>query len=615
METLRSSLILSFYKNLLQDFVVLFPEDSLEYEFNFIEERSKDLLSLVKLFSKLGKNIESSLISLQKLEVPDGIPVADGSQLPRFLYAQFCTLFHEDGVPLYALEGLSDLDREVAKHSAICVLTLRQFFLAFSKAEDIDCERSEEEEVGDFLNRVTTIPKITCNNVVLSVARHLLEEVLGDGQGGLCAELAQWESNPFGVHGPGAVAAGEKGKDKYDFSVPIGFDIQLFVPELLNPKAYLPCEEEHRNDVVSRLAVVPKDFRGHRLICIEPKEAMWAQQGLMRVLYERVSSHPLTRRSISFKSQEKSFFLSKSYRFSTIDLKDASDRVSKTLCRLLFNKKVYRLLTRYRSRQIEAYSGYRTTYETMFTMGNALCFPIETLVFWAISVAAMYVQRCVMQGYDPARMYFTFRYPYSPEGEMDYQIVSYQFGKRNTPFASVYSRVFGDDIIVPRIYYECVTGALESCGFVVNRSKSCDNTLVRESCGSWWYHEYDCRIVRFGSHKLQNTRAWIGFLENSRALAQCGFYSAAQSVLDFMAVMHAVPPYVAGLPGLRVWDDCYRWNKDLQRVEVWLPMLENVDRRQYLPGNWGIYSFFAGSATSAFVQSDTSCVKWTWARL
>jgi len=550
----------------------------------------------------LGKAFERSLISPQILVVPPSVPLHDGSSLPEWFYELFCVLFHEDGLRAYSFEQ----SRHITEQSAIYVLILRQIFLAFSKLVDLEPDISVDDEIRAFIERITSKPNIKLDSTILLVARLLLRAFSvgteDEEDHPYAAPFAQWVDNPFGKHGPGAVAEKEEGVQKWFFGTIPGTDIRLF-------NYYEPCEEyvtaqrcdkSTTVDCTSRLAVVPKDLRGHRLICIEPKELMFAQQGLMQVLYQRVKELFLTRGAINFQDQGKSQELSKEDGFSTIDLKDASDRVSKTLCRLLFPKQVFSLLSKYRSRGIRTVLGDVDAYETMFTMGNALCFPTETLVFWALTLATMI---CEENDYSAQR---------SLREALD--VIHHP---RSRHFRARYTlRVFGDDIIVPSRHYEAVIATLTDAGLVVNVAKSCHYTPVREACGSWWFQRRDVRITRFSYHILGDTRVWCSWFANSMELERNGFFTTALMIAGHMNIMHPVPFGYLGLPGHRCNSGSnYRYNTELQREEFYLPTVEYSMEYTPNPGDFGLYAYFTGSATRAMSHGLSQRIKWDWVAL
>jgi hypothetical protein len=211
---------------------------------------------------------------------------------------------------------------------------------------------------------------------------------------------------------------------------------------------------------VSRMIPVPKDSRGPRLICAEPKELMYLQQGYARSLMKHIESHRLTRHHINFERQDINQNLalesSSSQDWSTIDLKDASDRVSCKIVRELFPEAIGDELLALRSHAVEMPDKSIRLLKKYAPMGSALCFPVESVVFWSIACAAI--------GEQLRKEYGTMEVAYLCASE------------------SVY--VYGDDIIVPDRYAALVMSALESFNLVVNHDKSMyGKHFFRESCG------------------------------------------------------------------------------------------------------------------------------------
>jgi hypothetical protein len=325
---------------------------------------------------------------------------------------------------------------------------------------------TNEEALKSFSERISQECEITAPSWLLNRARQLIQSVVMD-EDRLEASLAQWESYPFGRHGPGAVAMKEKGLDKWNFHRIPGGEPGLFQfrSASQDDNGYIEYGSAAPIGVaqpVSRATCVPKDFRSPRIICIEPKEFQFAQQGLWDVLRRLLERNPLSRRAINFEHQEYNGRLCKRSDIATIDLKDASDRVMLKLCRILFPKEFFKLTTRYRSRMIDVNQS-QIRPKCFASMGSALCFPIETLVFWAITQAAIH-----------------------PNDE-------------HLPM-----RVFGDDIVVPRGSAPYVIKMLESCGFKVNAQKTCVNSPIRESCGAYTFAGTDVRITRFKTTQCRN---------------------------------------------------------------------------------------------------------------
>jgi len=577
------NLIGSFYANLqydYEDFCISanYPEttlDSVRKGFDWIlSQHALDPLFALRTLPSIGKAIEKAVIGSTVLELPAGsIPIdSTGSTvLPEPFHGLFACVFHGDGTPSADFEG---------SYKSLSFKLLRQVFLAFSKVKDAECIASEEEEITNFYLRITSKPTIGTNpmfNSEVRVARTLLSHVLGDSEhdrpNGLCAELAQWDTIPFGKHGPGAVCGKEQGARKWDFESIPGMMEDIFQTQPGDP-VMVPYsrygEQKAATLGYSRLAIVPKDFRKHRLICIEPKELMFAQQGLMQVITQRVHAHPLARKAIDFRRQGLSQRLCRNDSFATIDLADASDRLSVKLARLLLPRDAFKLLCHCRSRGILLGDRVVDNYQTLFTMGNALCFPIETLVFWSLSLAAMITRDL--------------------GGQLE------KFYADPIGFAAHYRlRVFGDDIIVPKWAFEDVCLTLENAGFVVNAQKSCSDTPIREACGAYWYSGDDVTITRFQYQFLANPLVWISWLENSRELYNNGFYKSADVIHNILDKQFSAPRHFLNRKVL-IDGTTYRYNWDLQRVEYCVPVPVK-DRSESLRGHYGLYAWFTGQAT------------------
>jgi len=583
---------------------------------------------------KLGKRVESSLITGQYLDVSgesnlllDVFPRQTGSVLPSFCYELFSQIFSESGRPRYTLAveytpfkaflSVVDVDLKrdhantvVAEKAASVVLLLRQILLLFSKAQDIDVVADQSVEIEDFTRRITTPVAFRYRpglSVVFSYARMLLRELLCP-EGLLHPSLAQWVDNPFGRHGPGAVASRERGREKWNFM----YDC-FRLPSLLYSDTYSAPIGNSDSDVdyYSRLCVVPKDFRGHRLICAEPKELQFAQQGLLKILEGILAGSRITNGHICLDDQMPSFFMSRHLKFGTIDLKDASDRITLRLLKILLPEEVYKLVVRFRSTGIILTDGtVLKQYNTAFTMGNALCFPMETLVFWALSLATIKTNA----GSTPP-LYSSFS-----KEDID--------GLRRVPL-----RVFGDDIITPLEWVTPVSEILTAAGLVVNKDKTCELSLVRESCGSWWYAGRDCRITKLKFSSTMDLTSWIGFqdvipqlrmngllnLANTLEAFCCDFYPTLESCRLLLKLRDKNPEELVLDDQLRQsWaikslHYFVRYNRNLQRMEYRSPRRE-TDNMRALPGRLGYLSWFTQAATR-FLNTHTERVKFRWIEL
>jgi hypothetical protein len=273
-------------------------------------------------------------------------------------------------------------------------------------------------------------------------------------------------------HGPGAVTTcKDKWRHRYstiDYLYPQSDWFSLY----FNREHCSQLEESIDVDLIDcKVIAVPKDSRGPRLICVHPAEAIWIQQGLRRRLERAISLNrhakgPWPHGHVHFDDQSVNGRIalnsSRSRRYATIDMKEASDRISEPLVQILFGSK-YKWFGCCRAQkftipQIGSIANIKGQVNCYAPMGNATTFPVQSLVFWAICVSSL--QR---QGFHQPGAVF----------------------------------VFGDDIIIPSECAEVVVDDLESFGLVVNRTKSFWRGAFRESCGVEAFNGFDVTPVRW----------------------------------------------------------------------------------------------------------------------
>jgi len=564
----------------------------------FIDTHGDDELARKYRMSliQLGKLFEYSVITRSALHVWDWY---NGMPLHPCLLSLFDTFFDASkyGKPLtWRRNNIAQAKRFQA---------LRQILLAFSKVEDIEPDIDENKVVEDFVSRMSRRERYSlCTPLshqffyheVVLIARALISEVLMD-RGQIHPALAQWVSDPFGRHGPGAVYDGSTGLEKWRMreSVRLQKDILLGQTDLLS--TVLPDDDSVS---CSRLTMVPKDLTKKRLICIEPANLMFSQQGLMSVLYDIITTSLLTRGAIHLFDQSHNFYASRRKGNATIDLSDASDRLSLGLIRLLYPKRVFELLAEHRSSMIELPDGRRIVYDAAFTMGNALCFPVESLTFWAISLAAILSEELRLDTYNSV-------------GDI-LHIIHNDVHKIIDRYRLL---TFGDDIIIPEVYLEVVCSALQCAGLVVNTRKTCGpQTPVRESCGSFWWGDTDVRIVRFHYSTIKSTVNWISFAEERKQLYDIGLQASARALNDFISKRIPLPfdhdPVTIRAMVESGW---IRWNHQLQRLESRQPILWEEVASDRLPGDVGLYAYFTGQATKPARRGEAQGFIWRWVDL
>jgi hypothetical protein len=304
------------------------------------------------------------------------------------------------------------------------------------------------------------------------IARLLWADVLSR------CDKAVYDGTIVPKHGPGTTAEGLKGNLKYgqyewperleeyfpsgEYLFPSWRHYDANRVQLLEPGAERPV----------RVITVPKTLKTPRIIAIEPTAMQYVQQGLMEVLVDAISRDDFLGRIVGFDDQEPNQLMaqqgSSDGSLATLDLSEASDRVSNQLVRLLLKDHPHlaKGVDACRSRKADV-PGYGVQRLTKFaSMGSALTFPIEAMIFSII----------IFIGIEKGLS--------SPLTQRDIKSLRGQV------------RVFGDDIIVPVDYVHHVVGMLETFGFRVNAGKSFWTGKFRESCGKEYYNGVDVSIVR-----------------------------------------------------------------------------------------------------------------------
>jgi hypothetical protein len=320
-------------------------------------------------------------------------------------------------------------------------------------------------------------------------------------------------------HGPGATADDVFGNAKYvhllwterlEKEFP-HWETGTLVPnerflDRLNSVTILPPGAEQP----SRVRSVPKTMKTPRIIALEPTHMQYVQQGLAAMFRQGFQADYNARNFVNYESNEFNQQLawegSVNGTLATLDLSEASDRVSNRHVELLFQRhtNLSRAVQACRSTKADV-PGYGPTDRAKFaSMGSALTFPIEALVFATI----------IFLGIERA--------------------VGYQLRQRDIKSLAGRVRVYGDDIIVPVDYVNFVISELEAFGLKVNVHKSFWTGKFRESCGAEFYDGEDVTVVRQRSplpYSRTDAKELISTIELRNLLYWRGLWTAA-SYLD-----------------------------------------------------------------------------------
>jgi len=280
-------------------------------------------------------------------------------------------------------------------------------------------------------------------------------------------------------HGPGSTADGLSGNRKFRQTVwtnrlepvfPAGesllpnwsFYDQLDEVDFLEPGAEVPV----------KVTLVPKTLKTPRVIAMEPTCIQYMQQGVLRCFLEHFGRDRLLPEFIGFDDQVPNQDLARQgsldQRTATLDLSDASDRVNNQLVRAMLRPwpSLSQAVDATRSRRAVLPDGRVIRLSKYASMGSALCFPVEAMVFTTLIFLG--IQRSLNQ-------------PLSRRDLRRY-------------VGSV--RVYGDDLIVPVDHVQSVIQTLEHFGARVGLDKSFWTGRFRESCGREFFNGADVSIVR-----------------------------------------------------------------------------------------------------------------------
>ena len=281
-------------------------------------------------------------------------------------------------------------------------------------------------------------------------------------------------------HGPGATADKLMGNQKFLQSTWTDRLQEVFSFEnFLLPSARFCAEDdvtflEPGSEMPVKVISVPKTLKTPRIIAIEPTVMQYMQQSILELLVPAIENDSLLSQFLGFSDQEPNQVLarigSEFGSVATLDLSEASDRVSNRLvCEMV---KHYPFLLK----GLSATRSYRAdvpghgviSLSKYASMGSALCFPIEAMVFLT----------CVFLGI---------------EGELN---TRFSTRRDLLPFVGRV-RIYGDDIVCPVDSVHSVIDSLEHFGAKVGSSKSFWIGRFRESCGKEYYDGHDVSIVKF----------------------------------------------------------------------------------------------------------------------
>lgn len=376
-----------------------------------------------------------------------------------------------------------------------------------------------EQEVAEF-NRTVQLQSMTEFGRVSDVLwREMFTEV----------DQQVYSGEIIPRHGPGATADRRKGNLKFvqtewparlekvfpmrEFLISndVSFSKELSQTILLEPGAERPV----------RVIAVPKTQKTPRIIAIEPTCMQYVQQGILERFVEAIERRDNLRNLIGFMDQGPNQALahdgSLSGELATLDLSEASDRVSVLLVAIMLRNHPHlaRAVAATRSTKADV-PGYGVIPLSKYaSMGSALCFPIESMVFMT----------CVFLGIS--------RQLSEPVSQ---KMIKSFLGQ---------VRTYGDDIIVPVRFVDSVVATLTEYGFKVNANKSFWTGKFRESCGKWYYAGEEVTPIRL-REMLPSQRRHVPGIVSAVSLRNQLYKAGYWQTVDYVdSLMERLIPYPA----------------------------------------------------------------------
>jgi len=488
--------------------------------------------------------------------------------LPAFMRGFLSLVFHDDGSirddpdanAVWAVRQFGNLSQKIEREC-----TPERVDAAF------DSFIKTDKELGQFFEDSNPSDELwtAFDRAVLAL--------FGDVFDSLEKTISRFELIPR--HGPGAVADRLDHPQRWDFDywterLESVFPSWRYSYNTVGPviRDLVPIVDEMPVRVIS----VPKTQKTPRIIAIEPSTVQYAQQGLKRELYRLINESDLSG-VLGFTDQTRNQELahqgSVSGDLATLDLSEASDRVHVAVVERLLRRWPHLSDYVFATRSMVAnVRGVSLPLSKFASMGSALTFPIEAIIFTVIS----------FMGSKGSGVPLSAR---AARGRIS---------------------VYGDDIIVPVDAVDDVIGYLEAFGFKVNAHKSFWTGRFRESCGKEFFDGTDVSIVRLRAEVPTSRRdaalvnRFVDFRNRAYRAGLWRTVKAVDEVLDqtlSIPFRHSTVQETAPFDGLArdtvlrtKWRG--RWNADLQTWFETYPSVKPVRRPYVVDGEGGLLKWF-----------------------
>lgn len=454
---------------------------------------------------------------------------------------------------------------------------VRQICLAFKKIEIPCSEKRIKDSLRSFIETEQSFEMHTLSGEDVAEFNSVVSCVWDNIVGVIRPDML------VPRHGPGATSERVSGNQKYAWKYwherlegyfPLldnAYTISAYEDEAFENVRYLTIKDE----IPVRVTPVPKTLKGPRIIAIEPSCMQYTQQAIRDVLYRLIENSWMTKGHVNFRdqsiNQSMALSASKDRSFATIDLSDASDRVPYELGLSMFNCNEFLLgaVDACRSRFAEMPDRDKTRVGPLrkfASMGSALCFPVESMYFYTICIAAL------LRKYD---LPVTIRNCYNVS-------------------RGIY--IYGDDIVVPTDDAGAVLDYLQKYNCKVNRNKTFYTGKFRESCGVDAYDGYEVTPVYVRKPQPESRRQvseLISWVSTANQFYRKGYWRTCFHMFSICEEILGPLPYVSEYSsalgrisalGVHFDDQKSRWNPDIQVSEIRSWVVAPVHRTDVIDG-------------------------------
>lgn len=522
-------------------------------------------------FSSLCDALDEGLTK-GRFTCPTGFKRIKSGALPRIFSGLLCDVFD-------AITGHLKQDPDLGS-----IKCLREILRMFKKA-------SSGSTRDDILHEIAVTNFFETEGSVLRVIPDTRGHFLKDVCRFILPDLQNVDLRDIVCkHGPGATQERVVNNQKWAFTLQafneldserFGYDC-LFSSLRTEEGGYdLPDvpEREYFSRRCAKLISVAKNSTSRRTITVEPVLSMFIQQGLNTKIRDAIVKCPVLNNCLSLTDQTANQKLalegSLTREWATLDLSSASDLLSLELVKHVLAKCSTFLSAALDCRSTHVQEGQKFAPQAIAKfagMGNALTFPVQSVVFATIAIAAILTQ--------------------------DGKRPSY----RNVVRASRCVRVYGDDIIVRTSHAHAVVDWIGSFGLKVNTSKSFMEGNFRESCGVDAYAGVDVTPVYLRTRPDQYSaepEAIASLVSTSNQLWMRCLYSASAALqaeveMRLSRRLSIVPKRSSALGWHSRIDACvaHRWDTRLQRLVFRAPVIVPTTYRDSIDGYAALLKFF-----------------------